>query len=275
MVAADFITSFLGIACLSFPHLSHAGHFRDSVPEVTTDTAYSLPELGFPYDALEKVFVGSQTMHLHHDKHHALYVNTLNKALAGSRNAGTDVEILVQGIRRLPVDVQGIVRNHGGGHLNHALLWRWLKPGGAKAPKGKLEAQIVKDFGSFEKFQTAFQTAAATRFGSGWAWLVLEPDKKHLKVCSTANQDNPNMDVDIGDCHGSAVLGLDVWEHAYYLDYFNVRPKYVKAFWKVANWDVAEEQFAAAMAAKVVKSASQGAYLFPLLVPFTAALWLL
>merc|ERR1740117_394538 len=112
-------------------------------------------------------------MHLHHDKHHAFYVNTLNNALAGSKEAGLDVEILVRGIRKLPSDVQGVVRNHGGGHLNHALFWRWLKPGGVKTPKGDLKTRIEQDFGSFENFQSAFEKAAATRFGSGWAWLVL------------------------------------------------------------------------------------------------------
>jgi Fe-Mn family superoxide dismutase len=223
---------------------------------------YELPALGFPYDALARHFVGDQTMHLHHDKHHALYVKTLNDALASTEDVPSDVEVLVSHIRKQPKNVQDVVRNHGGGHMNHALFWKWLKPGGtSQVPKGPLHAKIVKDFESFEKFQSAFENAAATRFGSGWAWLVLEPGKQHLRVCSTANQDNPVMDVDVGDCRGSPVLGLDVWEHAYYLDYFNVRPKYVKAFWKVANWDEAEKRFAAAMEAKEVKEEQSAAKL--------------
>lgn len=239
------------LACLCLPHLACGAVFRQSASQNAAVTAYSLPELDFPYDALEGVFVGSQTMHLHHDKHHALYVNTLNKAMAGSKKAGTDIELLIQQIQELPRNIRGVVRNHGGGHLNHALFWRWLKPGGGPAPKGAVKARIDKDFGSFEKFQAAFEAAAVARFGSGWVWLVVEEGnagEEHLRVCSTANQDNPVMDVDIGNCHGTPLLGLDVWEHAYYLDYFNVRPKYVKAFWKVANWDTVEERFAKAKA---------------------------
>jgi len=209
-----------------------------------------LPDLGFPYDALEGVFVGAQTMHLHHDKHHALYVNTLNHALAKREDVPSDIELLLMNIRKLPADLTGVVRNHGGGHMNHALFWRLLKPGGAQEPRGALKAQMEKDFGSFAKFQAVFEKAAATRFGSGWAWLVLERGTRQLSVCSTANQDNPVMDVEIGDCHGVPILGLDVWEHAYYLDYFNVRPEYVKAFWRVVNWDEAGVRFTTAKAAQ-------------------------
>jgi len=278
-----------GFACLTLPHLSCGAVLHQSASQHAPVGPFTLRELGFPYNALEGVFVSSQTMHLHHDKHHAFYVNTLNKAVAGSKEADLDIALLIQRIQKLPTNLQGAVRNHGGGHMNHALFWRWLKPGGAQAPKGELKAKIDKDFGSFEKFQTAFEAAAATRFGSGWAWLVLEPGKQSLHVCSTANQDNPVMDVDIGDCHGTPLLGLDVWEHAYYLNYFNVRPKYVKAFWKVVNWDVVEERLATATPlpmptpaptptpalAKDDHSAARMAHLCQVVIIFTAVLFLL
>mmetsp|Transcript_101430 Transcript_101430/g.160387 ORF Transcript_101430/g.160387 Transcript_101430/m.160387 type:complete len:269 (+) Transcript_101430:79-885(+) len=250
----------IGLACLNLPQLISGAIFRKTAP-------YTLPELDFPYDAFEGVFVGSQTMHLHHDRHHAVYVDTLNKAMAGLKEAGRDIELLLQQIQDLPVAVQGVVRNHGGGHMNHALFWKWLKPGGSRMPQGELKEKIVEDFSSFEKFQGAFEAVAAARFGSGWAWLVLKPDK-HLDVCSTANQDNPVMDVNIGGCHGMPVLGLDVWEHAYYLDYNNVRPKYVKDFWKIVNWNVVEERFAAAMLKNDVKGGDHSVAVTLHLCPF-------
>lgn len=231
---------------------------------------YVLPDLGFPYDALEGSFVGSQTMHLHHDKHHAFYVNTLNAALEKTTDAPAEIDVLLRTISQLPADIRGVVRNHGGGHMNHAMFWKWLTPGGSTLPQRALKDQILKDFESIEKFRAAFEAAAATRFGSGWAWLIWQPDKQHLKVCSTSNQDNPIMDLDIGDCHGEPVLGLDVWEHAYYLDYNNLRLNYVKAFWNVANWDQVEKQFSAAVLAKketkVLQSASHFVYVSPLVV---------
>lgn len=209
---------------------------------------YVLPELGFPYEALENSFVGSQTMHFHHDKHHAFYVSMLNKAVAqGNVDAPHDVKELVSHIRDMPPEIQTMVRNHGGGHLNHALLWQWLRPGKLRQPAEGLGAQIVADFGSVAAFQSVFEQAGVGRFGSGWSWLIFGSDGK-LRVCSTANQDNPVMDVEIGDCHGTPLLGLDVWEHAYYLDYQNLRLKYMKAFWKVANWEVAEELYREAKA---------------------------
>lgn len=216
--------------------------------DVDTHGKYALPELGFPYEALEGSFVGSQTMHLHHDKHHAFYVAMLNKAVedGGIERPPEDVEELVSHLSDVPSGVRAMVRNHGGGHLNHLMFWRWMKPSAAgRQPRGPLAAQISEDFGSFSAFQSAFEKAAATRFGSGWAWLVLTPNRK-LKACSTANQDNPVMDADIGECRGTPVLGLDVWEHAYYLEYFNVRLSYVKAFWDVVNWEEAESRFAEA-----------------------------
>lgn len=217
---------------------------------VDSDThgSYKLPELGFPYEALESSFIGAQTMHLHHDKHHAFYVAMLNKALqdGGVEEPPEDIEELVSHLSKVPSGVRALVRNHGGGHLNHLMFWKWMKPSAAgRQPQGPLADQISKDFGSFAAFQSAFEKAAATRFGSGWAWLVLAPSGK-LEACSTANQDNPVMDADIGDCRGTPILGLDVWEHAYYLDYFNVRLSYVKAFWDVVNWEEAGARFAEA-----------------------------
>lgn len=219
-------------------------------------SAFSLPSLGFPYDALEGVFVGNQTMHLHHDRHHAFYVNMLNKALVGRDDVPQDVEILVQRIGNLPDAAQTPVRNHGGGHANHAMFWKWLKPGGSHEPSGKLREMIVKEFGSFANFQAEFQKAAVSRFGSGWAWLVLQRGTHKMKVCSTANQDNPLMDVDIGDCRGMPLLGLDVWEHAYYLDFFNLRLGYIKAFWKVVNFDAVQERFDKALTSPYMQDRS-------------------
>lgn len=241
--------------------------------------SYTLPDLGFPYEALEGSFIGSQTMHLHHDKHHAFYVAMLNKAVqdGGIDNPPEDVEELVSHLHNVPSGVRAMVRNHGGGHLNHLMFWRWMRPSSAgRRPQGPLADQISKDFGSFAAFQSAFEKAAATRFGSGWAWLVFAPNGK-LKACSTANQDNPVMDVDIGDCHGTPILGLDVWEHAYYLEYFNVRLSYAKAFWDVVNWEEAGSRYAAARirAERAVASRSLGSFscfagllLLRLLTPF-------
>lgn len=253
----------LSVACAIVPDLGNlrksldfridggdAGAGVGTSAHVDSDTrvSYTLPELGFPYEALESSFVGAQTMHLHHDKHHAFYVAMLNKALqdGGVEQPPQDVEELVSHLRQVPSGVRAMVRNHGGGHLNHLMFWKWMKPSaGGRQPQGPLADQIATDFGSFSAFQSAFEKAAATRFGSGWAWLILGPSGK-LEACSTANQDNPVMDADIGDCRGAPILGLDVWEHAYYLDYFNVRLSYVKAFWDVVNWEEAGARFAEA-----------------------------
>lgn len=197
--------------------------------------AYTLPELPYAYDALEPFF-DEETMHLHHDKHHQTYVNNLNAAIEKHPEFfEKSVEELVAYLDRLPEDIRVAVRNNGGGHLNHTMFWEWLAPNAGGAPTGDIAAAIDEAFGSFDDFKAEFKTAATGRFGSGWAWLVLDYGK--LKVVSTANQDNPISDGQI------PVLGLDVWEHAYYLKYHNVRPDYIEAFFKLINWDKVNELY--------------------------------
>lgn len=199
-------------------------------------TQFELPALKFAFDALEPV-IDARTMEIHHDKHHAAYVNNLNKAFESAPEYyGKPVEKILLEINAVPEAIRTAVRNNGGGHANHTLFWEVLNPGGKKSADGALLAEIEKTFGSFDAFVEKFNAAATTRFGSGWAWLVLDPQKK-LQVYSTANQDSPWMD-------GHApLLGLDVWEHAYYLNYQNRRPDYIKAFWSVVNWSFVEEEF--------------------------------
>ncbi|BFU59370.1 MULTISPECIES: superoxide dismutase [Mn] [Rodentibacter] len=203
--------------------------------------AYSLPELGYAYDALEPHF-DAQTMEIHHSKHHQAYVNNANAALEGL--APEFLEMcpgqLVANLDRLPAEKRVALRNNAGGHANHSLFWKSLKKG--TTLQGALKDAIVRDFGSVEAFQAEFEKAAATRFGSGWAWLVLNKEGK-LAVVSTANQDNPLMGKDVAGCEGFPLLGLDVWEHAYYLKFQNRRPDYIKEFWNVVNWDYVSERF--------------------------------
>ena len=200
--------------------------------------AYTLPELPYAYDALEPFF-DEETMHLHHDKHHQTYVNNLNAAIEKHPEFfDKTVEELVAYLDRLPEDIRVAVRNNGGGHLNHTMFWEWLAPNAGGAPTGDIAAAIDEAFGSFDDFKAEFKAAATGRFGSGWAWLVLDYGK--LKVVSTANQDNPISDGQI------PVLGLDVWEHAYYLKYHNVRPEYIEAFFNLINWDKVNELYAKA-----------------------------
>lgn len=200
--------------------------------------AYTLPELPYAYDALEPFF-DEETMHLHHDKHHQTYVNNLNAAIEKHPEFfDKTVEELVAYLDRLPEDIRVAVRNNGGGHLNHTMFWEWLAPNAGGAPTGDIAAAIDEVFGSFDDFKAEFKAAATGRFGSGWAWLVLDYGK--LKVVSTANQDNPISDGQI------PVLGLDVWEHAYYLKYRNVRPDYIEAFFSLINWDKVNELYAKA-----------------------------
>lgn len=200
--------------------------------------AFELPALPYAHNALEP-HVDSMTMEIHHGKHHAAYVNNLNAALTGTENEGKSLESLLANISKLPA----AVRNNGGGHYNHTLFWSIMSPNGGGAPKGELAAAIDSTFGSFDAFKEKFASAAATRFGSGWAWLCVENGQ--LKVCSTPNQDNPLMDV-VTDCNGTPILGLDVWEHAYYLKYQNRRPDYIAGFWNVVNWDEVARRYAAA-----------------------------
>ncbi len=196
--------------------------------------AYSLPDLPYAYDALEPHF-DARTMEIHHTKHHQGYTNKVNAALEGTEFEGKDIEDVLSNIDGLPADKQQAVINNGGGFANHSLFWSILSPNGGGTPSGELATAIDKAFGSFDAFKDEFSTAAGTRFGSGWAWLVV--DNGDLKVISTANQDSPIMD------GLTPILGLDVWEHAYYLNYQNRRPDYVSAFWNVVNWDAVAENF--------------------------------
>jgi superoxide dismutase, Fe-Mn family len=199
--------------------------------------AFELPALPYASDALEPN-IDKATMEIHHDKHHAAYVTNLNKALEGKED-GSSIEEICKNISKYPV----AVRNNGGGHFNHSLFWTVMAPNAGGTPTGELAAAIDAAFGSFEDFKTAFSQAGITRFGSGWAWLIVTADGK-LAVSSTPNQDNPLMDV--ADVKGTPILGMDVWEHAYYLKYQNRRPDYVASFFNVINWTEVARLFAAA-----------------------------
>ena len=207
--------------------------------------SHKLPELGYAYDALEP-HIDARTMEIHHTKHHNAYIAGLNAAIEGrSELESLTVEQLIQSLDQVPADIQTPVRNHGGGHFNHSLFWKVIAPGGASIPSGELAVAIDRDFGSFDAMKEAFAKAAATRFGSGWAWLGMKDDGS-LCICSTANQDNPLMGEIAGTCCCRPILGLDVWEHAYYLNYQNRRPDYIAAFWNVVNWDVVAASFSEA-----------------------------
>ncbi len=198
--------------------------------------AFELPPLPYAYNALEP-YIDEQTMQLHHDKHHATYVTNLNNALKEHANlANSNIQDLIVNLNQVPEAARTAVRNNGGGHFNHTMFWEIMAPGGSKQPTGELASAIQQTFGSFDAFKTAFNDAGAKRFGSGWAWLVLDQGGK-LQVISTANQDNP-----LTDGH-FPVLGNDVWEHAYYLKYQNRRPEYLAAWWNVVNWDVVGKRF--------------------------------
>lgn len=198
---------------------------------------FELPALGYDVSALEPHF-DALTMTIHHDKHHAAYVNNLNAALEKHPELTLSLEAMLKDLNRVPEDIRTVVRNNGGGHYNHSLFWTLLKVNNGAQPSGKLADSLVKTFGSIDAFKEQFGNAAKTRFGSGWAWLVVTPSKE-LKVLSTANQDTP-LDV------GTPVLALDVWEHAYYLKFQNRRPDYVTAFWNVVDWAKVESLFLAA-----------------------------
>ncbi|MFC0234589.1 superoxide dismutase [Vagococcus entomophilus] len=199
---------------------------------------YKLPELPYAYDALEP-YIDVETMHLHHDKHHNTYVTNLNTAIDKHPELSEKtVEELVADLQSVPEDIRTAVRNNGGGHANHSFFWESLAPNAGGEPTGSVKAAIDADFGSFEKFKEEFTAAATGRFGSGWAWLVVNNGK--LEVLSTANQDTPLSE------GKTPVLALDVWEHAYYKKYSNVRPDYIKAFWNIVNWDEVSKRFDAA-----------------------------
>lgn len=205
--------------------------------------AYELPKLNYAYDALEPHF-DALTMEIHHSKHHNAYITKVNEALAGSPLESKSVEDLISDLASVPDDKRGAVRNNGGGHANHSLFWSVLAPGKGGEPTGELANAINAACGSFADFKTAFANAGATRFGSGWAWLYVTEGK--LAVGSTPNQDSPLMGKEIAGIAGTPILGMDVWEHAYYLKYQNRRPDYIAAFWNVVNWDAVAERFAAA-----------------------------
>jgi Fe-Mn family superoxide dismutase len=197
--------------------------------------AFELPSLPYAADALEP-FVDARTMEIHHGKHHAAYVTNLNNAVKGTEWESKSIDEIVRSIAKLPDTIRTAVRNNGGGHWNHAMFWKLMKKGGGGNPTGDVAKLIDSDLGGFDKFKEDFTKAAMTRFGSGWAWLCVKADGK-LAVCSTANQDNPLMGQDIAGCGGTPIMGLDVWEHAYYLHYQNRRADYVAAWFNVINWD--------------------------------------
>lgn len=200
--------------------------------------AYELPTLDYAYDALAP-HIDARTMEIHHSKHHQTYINNVNGVLEGSDLASKSVEDLIADLDSVPENIRGAVRNNGGGHANHSFFWKILSPNGGGAPVGTLAAAIDSELGGLEAFKAAFAKAGATRFGSGWAWLCVKEGK--LCVCSTPNQDSPIME------GGTPVIGLDVWEHAYYLNFQNRRPDYIAAFWNVVNWEAAEANYKAAL----------------------------
>ena len=202
--------------------------------------AYELPSLDYAYDALEP-HIDARTMEIHHSKHHNTYITNLDAALSGAGEEGPDdVNALISDLASVSEGIRTAVRNNGGGHANHTFFWKCLGPNGGGSPSGSLASAIDAELGGFDAFKEAFATAGVTRFGSGWAWLIVNSDGG-LEVTSTPNQDSPLM-----DGSGTPIIGLDVWEHAYYLKYQNLRPSYIAAFWNVANWAQAEANYAAA-----------------------------
>ena len=199
--------------------------------------AFELPKLNYSFNALEP-HIDARTMEIHHGKHHQAYITNLNNAIVGTETETLSIIEICKNISKHPV----VVRNNGGGHYNHDLFWKIMSPNSGGTPTGDLASAIDAAFGNFETFKTQFSQAAATRFGSGWAWLIVQNGK--LAVCSTPNQDNPLMD--IADVKGTPILGIDVWEHAYYLNYQNRRPDYISAFWNVINWNEVEKNLKSA-----------------------------
>ena len=234
-------------------------HFLTTAGSVTLGTLISapaaraelaLPVLPYAFGALEP-HIDAETMTIHHDKHHQAYLTKLGDALKAMNKVDADPLALIKDLAALPADQQMAVRNHGGGHVNHSWFWQWMAPAGSgpKGPEGKLGEAIQSSFGSIEDFKKLFGDAATKRFGSGWAWLIVKTDGK-LAVTSTANQDNPLMKGVVPDADlGKPVLGLDVWEHAYYLKYRNKRPDYITAWWNVVNWSQVAKDYAAATTA--------------------------
>lgn len=189
---------------------------------------FELAKLDYAYDAVEP-YIDAKTMEIHHSKHHQAYVDKLNTALAGQPNVPNDIYKLIQNLDKLPEDIRRTVRNNGGGHANHTLFWQWLKPGGSKVPAGELARAIDNSFGGFDDFKKQFNDASVSLFGSGWVWLI--QDVENLSITQMPLQDNPLME------GKKPLLGLDLWEHAYYLKYQNRRPEYIEAWWNTVNWD--------------------------------------
>ena len=203
--------------------------------------AHTLPSLPYAHNALEP-HIDAKTMEIHHGKHHQAYITNLNNAIAGNADLeAKSAEDLIRNLEAVPENIRTGVRNNAGGHVNHTFFWNIMAPGKGGSPKGKLAEAIEEVFGSFDNFKAEFAKAGATRFGSGWAWLIVSAGK--LAVCSTANQDNPIMGKAVAGCEGTPILGCDVWEHAYYLNYQNRRPDYITAFWNVVNWDAVAANF--------------------------------
>ena len=200
--------------------------------------AFELPDMPYGYDALDKS-IDAKTMEIHHTKHHGTYVAKLNAAISGTEWDEKPIDEIMTNVSKLPV----AVRNNGGGHFNHSMFWNMMSPNGGGQPSGALADEINSTFGTFDAMVEQFNNAAATRFGSGWAWLVIDPQGK-MVITSTPNQDNPVMDV--AEVRGTPILGLDVWEHAYYLRYQNRRPDYINAFWDVVNWEDVIKRYSAA-----------------------------
>jgi superoxide dismutase, Fe-Mn family len=221
--------------------------FRTCILEIKTHIimAYTLPTLPYALDALVP-HIDAKTMEIHHGKHHQAYITNATNLLKDHADlAALDVNVLIADLSKVPEPIRAGVRNNAGGHSNHSFFWTILGPGKGGAPKGKLAAAIEAELGGFAKFKDGFTNAGATRFGSGWAWLYVTADKK-LAVGSTANQDSPLMGKAVAGIEGKPVLALDVWEHAYYLNYQNRRPDYIAAFWNVVDWDSAEAYYVAA-----------------------------
>ncbi|HJT44697.1 MAG TPA: superoxide dismutase [Chthoniobacterales bacterium] len=204
--------------------------------------AYELPKLPYAYDALEP-HIDARTMEIHYSKHHQAYVTNLNNAIKGKSDLEKkSVEDLIRDLKSVPEDIRTAVRNNGGGHANHSFFWRIMGPNAGGEPKGKLADDIKSTFGGFDQFKEKFADAGVKRFGSGWAWLIKNGSGK-LEIVSTANQDSPLMGKSIAGVEGTPVLGVDVWEHAYYLNYQNRRPDYLKAWWNVVNWDAVAKNY--------------------------------
>jgi superoxide dismutase, Fe-Mn family len=221
------------------------GYFPSVQPKLIKIMAYELPKLPYAYDALAP-HIDAKTMEIHYTKHHQAYITNANNLLKDHADlAALDVNALIADLSKVPEAIRTGVRNNAGGHSNHSFFWKILGPGKGGAPTGALASAIAASFGSFDKFKEEFGKSGATRFGSGWAWLVVTGDKK-LAIGSTANQDSPLMGKAVAGFEGQPVIGLDVWEHAYYLNYQNRRPDYIAAWWNVVNWDAAAANYAAA-----------------------------